>query len=149
MTSWSTGITSAIKRKATDQGHRMLGFYLTGDGTSSTHKKVMLEKGVAYAEAINNITLHCGECSIAYVAYCMPSLAYGPSASSLKTKECEDIHQPVVAAILSKMGIVRNAARAVVFGPSQYYGLGLDHLTAVQGHNRVQCLIKHNYTKKH
>jgi hypothetical protein len=60
MTSWSTGITSAIKRKDTDQVHQTLGFYLTCDGTSSAHKNIMLDKGVAYTEAITNITLQRG-----------------------------------------------------------------------------------------
>jgi hypothetical protein len=31
MTSGSRGITLDIKRKSTDQGHHMLGFYLAGD----------------------------------------------------------------------------------------------------------------------
>jgi hypothetical protein len=61
MTSQSTEITSAIKIKATEQGHRALGCYLTGDGMSSTHNKIMLNKGVAYAEAITNIVLQRGE----------------------------------------------------------------------------------------
>jgi hypothetical protein len=73
----------------------------------------------------------------------MPSLAYGTPDSSLSTKECEDIHRPVVSEILPKMGIVWNYARAVVFGPSQYCGLGLDHLAECQGHNRIQYLIGH------
>jgi hypothetical protein len=77
MTSCYTGITSAIKRKATDQGHQMLGFYLTSDGMSSAHKNIMLDKGVAYTEAITNVTLQRGECYIAYGAYYMPSLDYG------------------------------------------------------------------------
>jgi hypothetical protein len=51
------GIMSDIKRKSTDQGHRTLGFYLTGDGTSSAHKKIMLHKGVAYTEDITDSTL--------------------------------------------------------------------------------------------
>jgi hypothetical protein len=88
-----------------------------------------------------------GEYSIAYGSYYMPSLAYSMPASSLTTKECEDIQRPVVAAILPKMGIVRNAARAVVFRPSQYCGLGLDHIAAVQGHNRIQYLIGHIRSK--
>jgi hypothetical protein len=79
--------------------------------------------------------------------YYIPSLAYVTPASSLMTKECEDIQQPAVASILPKMGIVRNAARAVVFGPSQYCGLGLDHFAAVQGHNRIQYLIGHLRSK--
>jgi hypothetical protein len=53
----------------------------------------------------------------------------------------------VVAAILPKNGIIWNAARAVVFGPSQYCGLGLDHLAAVQGHTRIQYLIGHLRSK--
>jgi hypothetical protein len=91
MTSRSTGITSDIKRKSTVQGHRALGFYLTGDGTSSAYKKIMLDKGVAYTDDITNSTLKRGECSIVYSTYCIPSLAYGTPASSLMTKECEDI----------------------------------------------------------
>jgi hypothetical protein len=63
----------------------------------------------------------------------MTNLAYGTPASSLKNKECADIQRPVVSAILPKMGIVRNAERAVVSGPSQYCGLGLDYLTVVHG----------------
>jgi hypothetical protein len=77
----------------------------------------------------------------------MPSLAYGTPASSLTTKECEDIQRPVVAEILPKMGIIWNSARAVVFGPSQYCGLGLDYLSAVQGRNRIQYLIGHLRSK--
>jgi hypothetical protein len=62
------------------------------------------------------------------------------------TNECEDIQRLVVAANLLKMGIVRNAAHAVVFGPSQYCGLGLDHLASVL-HNRIQYLIGHFRSK--
>jgi hypothetical protein len=106
MTSRSTEITSAIKRKSTHQVHRTLGFYLTGDGTSLAHKKIMIYKGAAYTEAITNSTLQLGECSIMYGAYYMPSLAYGTPDSSPTTKECEDIQRAVVAAILPKIGMV-------------------------------------------
>jgi hypothetical protein len=39
------------------------------------------------------------------------------------------------------MGINRNTARTVVFGTSKYGGLGLDHLSAVQGFDQLQYLI--------
>jgi hypothetical protein len=84
----------------------------------------MMEKGVAYDTAIRNSTLHRGECSMAYGAYYMPSLAYGTPAITLSYKEFEDIQCPVVSAILPKIGIVRNAARTVVFGSAKYCGLG-------------------------
>jgi hypothetical protein len=69
---------------------------------------------------------------MAYGAYYMPSLTYGTPAKTISYKECEDIQRAVVAAILPKMGIVRNTARKVVFGSAKYCGLGLDHLETVK-----------------
>jgi hypothetical protein len=82
-----------------------------------------------------------------YGAYYMPSLAYGTSATTLSYKECEDIQWAVVAAILPKMGIVRNAARKVVFSSAKYCGLGLDHLATTQNYSRLQYLIGHIRSK--
>jgi hypothetical protein len=97
--------------------------------------------------AIRNSTLQRGECSMAYGAYYMPRLAYGTPATTLSYKECEDVQQAVVAAILPKMGIVRNAARKFVFGSAKYCGLGLDHLATIQNYSRLQYLIGHIRSK--
>jgi hypothetical protein len=48
----------------TENTHRRtpnLGVFMTGDGTSNEHKRVMKEKGLAYAMAIRNSTLQRGE----------------------------------------------------------------------------------------
>jgi hypothetical protein len=57
MTSRSSGQVSGIKRKSPTEGHLTLGFFMTGDGTSNEHRRVMNEKGLAYAMAIRNSTL--------------------------------------------------------------------------------------------
>jgi hypothetical protein len=54
-----------------------------------------------------------------YGAYYMPSLAYCTPATTLSYKECEDVQRALAAVILPKMGIVRNAARKVVFGSAR------------------------------
>jgi hypothetical protein len=84
---------------------------------------------------------------MAYGAYYMPNLAYGTPATTLSYKECEDIQRPVVSAILPKIGIVRNAARTVVFGSTTYCGLGLEHLATVQNFSRLQYLTGHIRSK--
>jgi hypothetical protein len=76
MTLRSSGQLSGIKRKAPTEGHRTLGFFMTGDGTSTEHKPVMMKKGLDYATAIRNSTLQRGEYSMAYGAYYMPSMVY-------------------------------------------------------------------------
>jgi hypothetical protein len=77
----------------------------------------------------------------------MPSLAYVTPATTLSYKQCEDFQRAVVAAILPKMGIVRNAARKVVFGSAKYCGLGLDHLETTQNYSRLQYLTGHIRSK--
>jgi hypothetical protein len=143
MTSRSSGQISGIKRKSPTEGHRTLGFFMTGDGTSNEHRRIMSEKGLAYAMAIRNSTLQRGECIMAYGAYYLPSLAYGMPATTLSYKECEDVQRSVIAAILPKMGIVHNVARKVVFRTAKYGGLGLDHLTTIQKYSRLQYPIGH------
>jgi hypothetical protein len=130
MTSRSSGHISGIKRKSPTEGHRTLGFFMTDDGTSNEHRRVMKEKGLAYAMAIRNSTLQRGECSMAYGAFNLPSVVYGTPATTLSYKECEDVQRAVIAAILPKMGIVRNAARKVVFSvnPSGKAGAQISQL---------------------
>jgi hypothetical protein len=48
----STNIESGVKRKAPNEGHSTLGFFMTGDGTCTAHKKVMTEKASLYATVI-------------------------------------------------------------------------------------------------
>jgi hypothetical protein len=57
ITSNATGQTSGSKRKAVNQGHRNLGFHLTGDVTSTAHKKIMKTKAKGYSEEIISISL--------------------------------------------------------------------------------------------
>jgi hypothetical protein len=40
----ATGTVSGVKRKVPDEGHRTLGFFFAGDGSSNAHKIVMPKK---------------------------------------------------------------------------------------------------------
>jgi hypothetical protein len=70
-------------------------------------------------------------------------IGYGTPATTLSQQECYDIQKPVVSAILPEIGICRKAHQSVVFGTAQFGGLGLEHLAAYQGHNRLQYLMGH------
>jgi hypothetical protein len=89
ITSNATGQTTGIKRKSATQVHITLGFHLTGDGTSSAHKKIMKCKAKEYSEAIISSSLSRGEVFLAYNSYYMAILSYGTAATSLNIKEWE------------------------------------------------------------
>jgi hypothetical protein len=143
MTSRATGRTSGFKRKAVEEGHRTLGFHMSGDGKCEAHKKLMTDKALLYSNAIRNSTMWRGESAVAYNSFYMPSLGYGVPATTLSKEECEDIQRPVVNAFLPTMGVARSAPRKVIFGTKQYSGLGLAHLAALQGNIRLQYLLGH------
>jgi hypothetical protein len=122
---------------------------MTGYGTSSAHKKVMIEKALLFGEAIMGSSLWMGESAVAYNLFYLPSMWYGMCATTLSLQECEYIQRPGINAILPKMGINRKAARVVVFGMAQFGGLGLDHLVTLQGHRRLQYLLGHLWCGDH
>jgi hypothetical protein len=143
LTSKSEGTTVVIKRKAPSYSQQTLVFHLQGDGKSDYHKKAMREKSEAHGEAIGRIILQWGESSTAYNSNYMPIIVYDTTVTTLSFKECDELQKPVVNVIISKMGIVRKAPRAVVFGTAIYGRIGLDHLAAVQSHGQLQYLLGH------
>jgi hypothetical protein len=143
ITSRSTGTVSWVKRKSPEEGHRTIGFQISGDGKCNAQKKAMKEKTISYGKAIQSSTLWRVESSMAYNAFYMPSMGYGTPATTVSMKDCEEIQRLVVNAILPKMGIAWTAPRAVVFGTAKYRGLRLTHLAALQGHTRIQYLLGH------
>jgi hypothetical protein len=98
----ATDSTSGIKRNAPEAGHRTLGSRMTGDVTSSTHKKVMSEKALIFGEAIMGSSLWRSESAVAYNSFYLPSMGYGMCTTTLSLQECEDIQRPVINAILPK-----------------------------------------------
>jgi hypothetical protein len=101
----STNTESGVKRKAPNEGHRTLGFFMSGDGTCSAQKKVMTEKASLYTTAMQRSSVWKGEFGLAYNSFYLPSLGYGTPATTLTQQECYNIQKPVVNAILPQMGI--------------------------------------------
>jgi hypothetical protein len=79
----STSTESGVKRKAPNEGHRTLGFFMTGDGTCSAHKRVMTQKASLYAIAIQRSSVWKGEYGLAYNSFYLPSIGYGTPARTL------------------------------------------------------------------
>jgi hypothetical protein len=100
-------------------------------------------KASLYAIAIQRSSVWKGESGLVYNSFYFPSIGYGTPATTLTQQECYNIQKPVINAILPKMGIIRKAHRSVVFGTAQFCGLGMDHLAAYQGHNRLQYTMGH------
>jgi hypothetical protein len=79
-----------VKRKAPEEGHRTLGFQISGDGKCTAQKKAMKEKAILFREAMMSSTMWRGEGYMAYNDFYMPSLGYGTPTTTLTKKKCKD-----------------------------------------------------------
>jgi hypothetical protein len=57
ITARSTGAVSGVKRKAPEEGHRTLGFQISGDGKYIAQNKAMKEKAILFGEGIWSSTI--------------------------------------------------------------------------------------------
>jgi hypothetical protein len=60
----STGTLSGVTRKAPEEGHRILGFQILGDGKCTAQKKGMKEKAILFGEERRSSTMWIGESSM-------------------------------------------------------------------------------------
>jgi hypothetical protein len=90
LVSQSTGTRTTIKRKAPSESHRTRGFHLNWDGTSTGHKRVMMDKIRLYSEAVDISKLWKSEGSLAYNAFYMKSIGHGTPETSLSYQECDN-----------------------------------------------------------
>jgi hypothetical protein len=64
ITSRATGRTSGVERKAVEEGHRTMGFHISGDRKCEAHRKVLMYKALLYSNAIGNSTMWKGEIAV-------------------------------------------------------------------------------------
>jgi hypothetical protein len=99
-----TGTVSGVKRKAPEEGHRTLGFKISGDGKCIAKKKEMKEKAIYLEKRLG--VAQCGAAKAAWhTTFYMPSLVYGTPATTLTKQDREEIQKPIVNSILPKMGM--------------------------------------------
>jgi hypothetical protein len=57
---------------------------------------------------------------------------YTLAATKMSVTQCDAIQSPVICATLNKMGINRNVAWKIVFGPKNIGGLEMHNLYTIQ-----------------
>jgi hypothetical protein len=73
------------------------------------------------------------------------TLLYPLPALNLTKTECELIMVPILRYCLPAMGYCRNFPRNVIFAPTTYMGLGIEHLYTVQEILCIKDIIFHTH----
>jgi hypothetical protein len=138
-----TGITNVVQRKDRDDPHRALGWMMTIDRKSTGPFNTLKKKAQHFASAIYGSRMRRQDASLAYNCYYIANIGYTLASTKIPVNQCDAIQSPVVCAILNKMGINRNVARNIVFGPKALGGLEMHDLYTIQGTKRLQYFLGH------
>jgi hypothetical protein len=87
--------------------------------------------------------MHRQDAYLAYNCYYIASIGYTLAATKMYINQCDAIQSPVICTTLNKMGINRNVARKIVFGPKTLRGLEMHDFYTIQGTKGLQYFLGH------
>ena len=101
--------------------------WLAPDGNNQQQVKELRQKAETWGDKIRTSHLPRSDTWKALNSIIMRTLNYPLLASTLTIEELNHIMSPILQSALPSIGVGRNLSRKVVYGPSTYLGLGLEH----------------------
>ena len=80
-----------------------------------------------------------------YSSYYLPSISYSFPMGILTKSKAEDIQGSIIQILLNGMGYNHNTPRLIVFGPTEFGGIGLSHLFSEHGSIKMMSIIQQIY----
>jgi hypothetical protein len=138
-----TGKPATIATKSSYESHKTLGVMMNPAGTPQDEIERLSTKSMKFAQRISLAALTKLEAMMLYSFYFIPSIGYGLAVGILTLLQAARIQSKPLQILLPKMGFNQKTAGAVVFGPRSLGGVGLRHLFAEQGTQKVQAILQH------
>ncbi len=132
-----------VPRIEPTSSYRTLGVRISPSGSSTLAFTTLRQQSLEFAARVSSSNLNREAAYWAYWQYYTPKSGFPLPALTLTKKQCDYIQAPTVSAILSKLHMNQNTARAIVFGPIQYAGLGLPSLYTNESIGQLRLLLGH------
>lgn len=120
------GAPSKIKMLAQNGTNKGLGYYMAADGNQK----------MEFAQRSAQITKMCAVAATSRLSYTeakqlleqrlIPQMRYGLTLSQFTQEQCQELTVSINKAFLPKMRVNRHMKRAVVWGPKEWGGMGLN-----------------------
>lgn len=123
--------------------NRSLGALIAADRKFSAERQRLQTIDDKFSTKIVSNSMTAWEAWTAYFTIYLPRIRYTLAITHFTRKELEKIQKGAVRAVLSKIGFNRSTARAVVFAPPWFGGLGMRQLYVEQGVAQLETFIRH------
>ena len=141
------GEVHSLTNLSYDKAKEMVGVFLAPDGNQKEQASELLLKAQKWSAYVKSGRLDHESTWTALRTTIVKSIEYPLAATSLTQQECISIMDPVLKAALPRANIVQNFARAVLYGPVQYQGMGLHDPYISQGIRHIKDIVDQQWKK--
>jgi hypothetical protein len=137
----STGITQPIQQRNITESHNTLGAYKSINSNEDDHFKYLLNKSNKYGAMVCTSQFNRRQAKTAYCMSYIPALAYSLASMNLSEDKLNKIQSQAIGNFLQKMGYEKLFPRAVVYGTTDYGGLGLNQLYSTSMCQKIEIIL--------
>jgi hypothetical protein len=123
------------------EAYKLLGIHMAIDGNSIAQTQHMETKCNNCVQLWNKCQLNPQEATVRLYSIIYPTLKYGLAATSIPDVKLDQAQAKITNKILPTLGYNRHFPRDVVYGPTQYGGLGIHRLSTEQGIAHTKHLL--------
>ena len=132
-----------IRHLDCDTAHRTLGLYKSITGNQTMQIQRLKERSENISQSVASSSITRSQATTAWNSIYIPSIAYPLVATYIDEDSLNKIESRALMAFLPKMGYNRNTARAVIYGPEEYGGLGIKNLYVEQSIEQIKAFMQH------
>ena len=137
------GTPSHIKQLPVGQSYKTLGAHIEPMQHQKTHFNTLLAKAKLHSRLLASSSCQAPHTWIYYYSVYLRSIGYSLLISHLSFTQLNKLQQPIVPAVLSKMGYCSNTSCILTFLCSFYGGIDFRDLRLEQGIGQITFLIQH------
>jgi len=143
LTRGSSSTSHPIKRLEVHEAHKTLGVRLEPLSVFDTEYDHLIRKSNAHAIRLEGSSLGSYDSLTFYRSTFMSSVGYSFSVIPLSFDASRRIQSKIIATVLNKISFNRHFPRAVVYGPVEMGGLGLQQVYVEQGMAKISMFLRH------
>jgi ribonuclease HI len=137
------GSDEELKQKDVQTSHKTLGTFKCLVGDEVDHYKFLKDKSDKLGSITRGSQLNRRQAKKAYNSCYIPALLYSLTAVSLTRKQIDKIQQQATTDYIRKCGYDMHFPRCIVYGATNFGGLGFRQLFVESGCNKIQSMVCH------
>ena len=135
----------SLKYLSFSESKEMVGVFLAPDGNQKEQWRALNMKAKTWAGKIRASPLDPDAVWVAMTCTIIKGLEYPLAATTLSKRKLDKIMSHVLSSALPRAGFTRKFPRAVLYGPTEFQGMGVTSLYDYQYCRHVQDIVDHTW----